>query len=238
MPTLPLRAAAYTRTGILRRFLELIAEAAPARVDNRWAAEKLDLKGGDVRAFLQSVRVLGLVDPYGTLTEAGRRSRSTAQRPQVVHEGLRAAYPELEQRWAEAGGMPRSEVEDFFKISYGLSTSTAVPAAKLYCDLKREYAAAGQAPPAPVASAPSPAEAPAAPPAAEPPPLPAARVAAATENDVRIAAAAALSSAVQLHITADWDTDRLTLALDRMERMLLMLLPAGSAPTAPGGDRR
>src|SRR5688500_3427591 len=64
MPTLSPRAAAYTRTGILRRFLDQRGESIPPRVDNGYAQERLQLKGGDVRAFLQSVRVLGLVDPY------------------------------------------------------------------------------------------------------------------------------------------------------------------------------
>src|SRR5688500_11810724 len=66
---LPARAAAYTRTGILQRFLDETAASVPARVDNDYAETRLGLKGGDVRAFLQSLRVLGLVDPYGSVTD-------------------------------------------------------------------------------------------------------------------------------------------------------------------------
>src|SRR5437879_137664 len=63
MPTLPTRAAAYTRTGILKRFLEELSHTDPGRVDNAFAESRMGLKGGDVRAFLQSLRVLGLIDP-------------------------------------------------------------------------------------------------------------------------------------------------------------------------------
>src|SRR5437773_1718606 len=73
MPTLPTRAAAYTRTGILKRFLEQLSAADPGRVDNAYAELRLGLRGGDVRAFLQSLRVLGLTDPYGQTTERARR---------------------------------------------------------------------------------------------------------------------------------------------------------------------
>ena len=36
------------------------------------------LKGGDVRAFLQSLRVFGLIDLYGQLTPRARRTREVA----------------------------------------------------------------------------------------------------------------------------------------------------------------
>ena len=76
MPTLPARAAAYTRTGIVRRFLDHLADAPPPRVDNAFAEMRLGLKGGDVRAFLQSLRVFGLIDPYGALTDRAKRTRA------------------------------------------------------------------------------------------------------------------------------------------------------------------
>lgn len=139
MPTLPARAAAYTRTGILRRFLEQLSAAPLPRVDNAYAETRLGLKGGDVRAFLQSLRVLGLTDPYGALTERARRTRSAAQRAEAMREGLEQAYPELFWRWEARGGMPRQEVEDFFKVEYGLSASSAGPAAKLFTDLMVEF---------------------------------------------------------------------------------------------------
>src|SRR5688572_6297320 len=113
MPTLPLRAAAYTRTGILNRFLDLLSESQPSRVDASYAESRLGLKGGDVRAFLQSVRVLGLIDPYGAVTERGRRTRALSQRPAALREALDEAYPELIERWHKRGGMHRKEVEDF-----------------------------------------------------------------------------------------------------------------------------
>jgi hypothetical protein len=139
MPTLPARAAAYTRTRILQKFLELLSDATPARVDNGFVEGRLGLKGGDVRAFLQSLRVLGLIDPYGGLTERARRTRAQTQRAAAMREALKEAYPELVQVWQSRGEMPREEVEDFFKLDYGLSTSTAGPAGKLFCDLMREY---------------------------------------------------------------------------------------------------
>ena len=142
MPTLPVRSAAYTRTRILQRFLDVLSDATPARVDNAFVESRLGLKGGDVRAFLQSLRVLGLIDPYGGLTERARRTRAQTQRGTAMREALKEAYPELVQLWHARGEMPREEVEDFFKLDYGLSTSTAGPAAKLFCDLMREYAAA------------------------------------------------------------------------------------------------
>lgn len=143
MPTLPVRSAAYTRTRILQRFLDVLSDATPARVDNAFVESRLGLKGGDVRAFLQSLRVLGLIDPYGGLTERARRTRAQTQRSAAMREALKEAYPELVQVWNERSEMPREEVEDFFKLDYGLSTSTAGPAAKLFCDLMREYAAQG-----------------------------------------------------------------------------------------------
>lgn len=145
MPTLPVRAAAYTRTRILQKFLELLSDATPARVDNGFVEGRLGLKGGDVRAFLQSLRVLGLIDPYGGLTERARRTRAQTQRAAAMREALKEAYPELVQVWQSRGEMPREEVEDFFKLDYGLSTSTAGPAAKLFCDLMREYGGQGPA---------------------------------------------------------------------------------------------
>lgn len=143
MPTLPVRAAAYTRTRILQKFLEVLSDATPARVDNGFVESRLGLKGGDVRAFLQSLRVLGLIDPYGGLTERARRTRAQTQRAAAMREALQEAYPELVQVWQARGEMPREEVEDFFKLDYGLSTSTAGPAAKLFCDLMREYGGQG-----------------------------------------------------------------------------------------------
>jgi hypothetical protein len=214
MPTLPTRAAAYTRTGILFRFLEDLANAVPQRVDNDYAEARLALKGGDVRAFLQSVRVLGLIDPYGAVTDAGRRSRSTAQRPVVLRAALADAYPELEARWKSRGSMPREEVEDFFKLEYGLSNSTAGPAAKLFCDLQREF---GGSNPEPVRS-----EEPARRSPVHVAPMPA--PAEAQPQDLRLAALDAVKSSLRVNINENWDPERIELVFDRMERLVQLVV--------------
>jgi hypothetical protein len=143
MPTLPARAAAYTRTGVLRKFVDLLSQADPGRVDAAYAEQRLGLKGGDVRAFLQSLRVLGLIDPYGETTDRARRMRAVSQRAAAMREALTAAYPELVEEWDSRGGMARQALEDFFKVQYGLSNSSAGPAAKLFEDLMREYGQKG-----------------------------------------------------------------------------------------------
>lgn len=225
MPTLPARAAAYTRTGILERFLDGLADSEPARVDSDYAERALRLKGGDIRAFLQSLRVLGLIDPYGQVTEAGRRTRALSQRAEVLRDALKRAYPELDQQWNARGGMPRDEVEDFFKVEYGLSTSTAGPAAKLYCDLKRHYGRlAAETLPEAVAEN-RPAAAPSLPTAEAP--LPAA---APPVQDVRLAALDAVKSALRVEINENWDPERIELVFDRMERLVRLVVGAESKP--------
>lgn len=231
MPTLPARAAAYTRTGILKRFVEQISASVPARIDNAYAESRLGLKGGDVRAFLQSLRVLGLVDPYGSVTDRARRMRAAAQRPAAMREALQEAYPELVHRWELFGGMGREEIEDFFKVEYGLSTSSAGPAAKLFSDLMREYAPAQTA--RAYASFPSQRnEAPRAAPersapadyveqAAEPETR---RPAPAPAVDVRAAALEAVRSSIKVEINAEWDERRIELVFDRMERLVDRIL--------------
>ena len=216
MPTLAARAAAYTRTGILYRFLDELWAAVPSRVDNDYAERVLGLKGGDIRAFLQSLRVLGLIDPYGQVTEAGRRSRASTQRGDVLREALSAAYPELDQQWNRQGGMPREEVEDFFKVEYGLSNSTAGPAAKLYCDLKRQF---GRGTGEPESTKPHQAARP-----ITPSPLPAAPI-----QDVRLAALDAVKSSLRVEINENWDPERIELVFDRMERLVEMVVgkPSG-----------
>lgn len=224
MPPTPARAAAYTRTGILRRFLDLLSDTLPSRVDARFAQERLGLKGGDVRAFLQSLRVLGLIDAYGALTERARRTRAVTQRREAMREALAGAYPELLERWREGPGMSRAEVEDFFKLEYGLSASTSGPAAKLFCDLMQEFhdTPAAGAPPSyrsrdeepPVASPPRP----------SPPP----RAAAERETDARVAALETIKSSLHIDINADWDPDRIELVFDRMERLVDRILRAGN----------
>lgn len=139
MPAAPTRAAAYTRTRILARFIELLTQTDPGRVDRAYVEQRLHLKGGDVRAFLQSLRVLGLTDTYGRTTDRARRVRGPSQRAAALSEGLRDAYPELVARWARQGSMARDAVEEFFRVEYGLSASTAGPASKLFTDLMRDY---------------------------------------------------------------------------------------------------
>ncbi len=234
MPTLPARAAAYTRTNVLRRFLDQIAAAPPARVDNAFAEERLGLKGGDVRAFLQSARVLGLVDPYGALTERGRRARAMSQRGACVREGLAEAYPELVRQWEARGGMSRGEVEDFFKVEYGLSASSAGPAAKLFEDLAHEYGVAPAAVAAVVPAAPV-EDAAAADRSGLPRALPEPRrelrtvSGGPTQAEVKLAALDAIKSSVRIDINADWDQDRIQLVFDRMERLVERILAADQA---------
>ncbi len=257
MPQLPERAAAYTRTGILKRFLDALSESLPSRIDSAYAESRLGLKGGDVRAFLQSIRVLGLVDPYGHLTERARRTRSVAQRPGAIREGLQEAYPDLVAQWARRGGLTREELEGEFKVHYGLSSSSAGPAAKLFSDLMRDY---GHAEPARVpgysagtteaqiaepswASASSPGGSSGMPLGPSPgglagptlaPPTPGGTshpagpsTPAGTGADVRLAALDAIKSSLRIDINAEWDEDRIQLVFDRMERLMGKILSEG-----------
>lgn len=223
MPTLPSRAAAYTRTGILKRFLDDLSESPPARVDNRYAETHLGLKGGDVRAFLQSARVLGLIDPYGSLTERGRRTRAVSLRSATIREALQDAYPELVLRWNASANMGRGEVEDFFKVDYGLSATSAGPAAKLFVDLMREAEGPdrvdatsgrrGGAVTTAASMAPLHRAAPSHPPAAAVP-----------ASDVRLAALDAIKSSIRIDINSEWDQERIGLVFDRMERLVDRIL--------------
>lgn len=210
MAILAERAAAYTRTGILRRFLELLGESLPARVDTAFAESRLGLKGGDVRAFLQSARVLGLVDPYGSPTELARRARATTQRSAAMREALALAYPELMERWQRRGGMERGEVEDFFKVDYGLSASSSGPAAKLFLDLMREFAGGTEAP------------------AALPVPFPSPASTDGPERsrsaDACLAALETVRSTLRIDIDADWDEPKIRLVFDRLEQLVDRIL--------------
>jgi hypothetical protein len=235
MPTLPLRAAAYTRTGVLNRFLDLLSESQPNRVDAQYAESRLGLKGGDVRAFLQSVRVLGLIDPYGAVTERGRRTRALAQRPPALREALDEAYPELTERWDNRGGMHRKEVEDFFKIEYGLSASSAGPAAKLFSDLMAavgDGVATDEAWDSPIqrssvqrqngsqrSDLPERSDTRT---RGRETPSPAPRTAPTT--DLRLAALETVKSSLRIDITGEWDEERIGLVFDRMERLVDRIL--------------
>lgn len=258
MPTLATRAAAYTRTGILRRFLDQLADSVPTRIDNAYAESRLGLKGGDVRAFLQSVRVLGFADPYGLPTERAKRSRAVSQRPAVLRESLQQAYPELVRRWDRQRGMTREEIEDFFKVDYGLSASSAAPAAKLFADLIHESArdggrsgsaAVGMEEFEPDTRKPEPdfevpprsderrsepvssAYVPPTAPAAEPTATPAqAPMPAGTPADARVAALDTVRSAMHIQIDAQWDVERINLVFDRMDRLMDRILTASPDP--------
>lgn len=243
MPQLAEKAAAYTRTGILKRFLDTLSESLPSRVDTAYAENRLGLKGGDVRAFLQSVRVLGLIDPYGHLTDRAKRTRSLTQRPAAIREGLAEAYPDLIAHWNSRGGMSREELEGEFKVHYGLSASSAGPAAKLFIDLMRDYGrilpsqqraqAAAElptelaAPPMPEFPA-APAGAGVLPQSAAPPPEPvrpaAPAPAAVIGADVRLAALEAIKASLRIDINAEWDEERIQLVFDRMERLMGRIL--------------
>ena len=238
MPTVPVRAAAYTRTRILRGFLELLSDTPPPRVDAAFAEHRLGLKGGDVRAFLQALRVLGLVDAQGALTERARRTRAQTLRAGEMRAALEEAYPELCLRWAAQGGMPREAVEDFFKLDYGLSTSTAGPAAKLFSDLMHEYGLpSGVREPAAGPEASRSARGWTAEPVAAglpsrraAAPLPLAETAqpsADSPRDVRVAALEAVKSSLHIDINADWDPEKITLVFDRMERLVDRILERG-----------
>jgi hypothetical protein len=243
MPRPPQRAAAYTRTGILQKFLDQLANMDPGRVDNAYAETSLGLKGGDVRAFLQSLRVLGLIELHGETTPRARRMRAASARAGEMRQALAEAYPELWEHWHRTGGMHRDAVEDFFKVHYGLSTSSAGPASKLFIDLMRAYGA--DSAPAPVRgerprstaagseSSTSTRPTPAWPPAtgAPPQPTPAASAlptpwaaSAAAPSDVRLAALDAVKSSLHIDINADWDPARIELVFDRMERLVDRIL--------------
>lgn len=137
-------------------------------------------------------------------------------------------------------------------MEYGLSTSSAGPAAKLFSDLMREYA---QAEPVrsmewqtarsaiidegfAVAGEVAPAER--APVAAVPPedaaPRGAVAPAAAPITDVRVAALEAIKSSVRIDINAEWDEERIGLVFDRMERLLRLAVEGGTDDRA--GVRR
>jgi hypothetical protein len=241
MPRPPQRAAAYTRTGILQKFLDQLGNMDPGRVDSAYAETRLGLKGGDVRAFLQSLRVLGLIELHGETTPRARRMRAASARPAEMRQALAEAYPELWEHWHRTGGMHRDAVEDFFKVQYGLSTSSAGPASKLFIDLMRAYGTdsapvpvRGERPRAPASEGPIPTRpAPAWPPAssAAPQPTPAAPAppnswapSAVAPSDVRLAALDAVKSSLHIDINADWDPARIELVFDRMERLVDRIL--------------
>src|SRR5437763_773524 len=123
------RPAAYTRTRHLLAFLEPVERSVPTRADEEHVRERRGVRGGDTRAFLQGLRVLGLVDAWGRATDRLRRLRARERRPALLREALRGAYPELAARWEAAGGLTRTEVEDHFKLEYGLGITSAAPAA-------------------------------------------------------------------------------------------------------------
>ena len=243
MPRPPQRAAAYTRTGILQRFLDQLSNMDPGRVDNVYAETRLGLKGGDVRAFLQTLRVLGLIELHGETTPRARRMRAVSARAGEIRQALAEAYPELWEHWHRAGGMHRDAVEDFFKVQYGLSTSSAGPASKLFIDLMRTYGTdpaptpvRGERPRATatgsdgaVPTRPAPAWSPASGAARQPlrtapsAPAPSGPVGAAY-SDVRLAALDAIKSSLHIDINADWDPARIELVFDRMERLVDRIL--------------
>jgi len=139
-----------------------------------------------------------------------------------IREALEDAYPELALRWTASGDMSRGEVEDFFKVEYGLSATSAGPAAKLFVDLMREAegrdrgdTASGRRGGAVATASLGPVHraAPAPPPAPAPP-----------LSDVRLAALDAIKSSLRIDINSDWDQDRIRLVFDRMERLVDRIL--------------
>jgi len=226
MPTLPAKAAAYTRTLVLKRFLEQLTASLPARVDNTYAESRLGLKGGDIRAFLQSARVLGLIDFHGGVTERARRMRATTQRAAALREALEEAYPELVHRWDLFGGMSREQIEDFFKVEYELSVSSAAPAAKLFADLMREYGG-GEGRSYDRAVEPSRETVRQRDRGHEEEPQPRAvrsQPAPAATADPRMAALEAVRSSLHIEINSEWDERRIELVFDRMERLVDRIL--------------
>lgn len=265
VPTLPTRAAAYTRTGVLQRFLAQAGDALPQRVDNEYAESRLRLKGGDVRAFLQSVRVLGLVDPYGRPTERLRQARAASQRPHLLRQALEEAYPDLVRRWERHGGMSREALTEYFKVEYGLSASSAAPAAKLFEDLMQqavratdgEQRAARVGRPGSSAATPQPGPPvvdawPAAPPDPDHPPSPFARApvraeepeagaampAASPERDPRLAALEAVRSTLHVTINEQWDEARIRLVFECMQQLVDSILAAPARRDAPVSGRQ
>ncbi|MBI3909662.1 MAG: DUF5343 domain-containing protein [Armatimonadetes bacterium] len=219
------RAAAYTRTPILQRFLDQLSQSPPARVNTEYAQERLRLKGGDIRAFLQACRVLGLIDGEGRLTERARRMRGLAERPRALREALEEAYPDLMRLWRRGENRTRPEVEDYFKLQYGLSAYTAGPAAKLFLDLiplSDLITEASESNGAQSAVESRPSSVPAAVgsgserPAGSAPP-----------EDARLAAMQAVQSAVRVNIDGQWDAERINLVFDRLEGLVRGILSGG-----------
>lgn len=212
---------AYTRSGILRRFFEILEAGVPARIDSEFAGRKLGLKGGDIRAFLQSLRVFGFTDSYGRPTPLAGRARSVAERPAVVREALQNAYPALYKEWIDGAVRDRRDVEDHFKVRTGLSASSSSAAARLFLDLAAEYATVpAEAPRKSENETDSNA------------PSPGAAVTAGAETTAgRQAAMDRVMSSLQIKIDSGWDPDSINLVFDRLERLVSKVLTA--APGAP-----
>jgi hypothetical protein len=131
-------------------------------------------------------------------------------------------------------------VEDFFKMEYGLSTSSAGPAAKLFVDLMREFGGARPAKPAEATAGAGHASVRTSSPAAETPrsPEPPALAAVpgpAPSHDVRMAALEAIKGSLKIDINADWDEDRIRLVFDRMERLMRVIV--GGSSEGPGSSQ-
>jgi hypothetical protein len=227
------RPAAYTRTRHLVRFLDQVASVLPAQVEGAWVERRLGLSGGDVRAFLQSLRVLGLIDAFGRPTDRLRQARARDRRVGALREGLCGAYPDLVTRWEAVGGLSREDVEDHFKVVHGLGATSAEPAAKLFLDLwtrvgqsgvtgvvgdsgQRERLEIVEAASKGGEVRPSPSvDADAAPPGAALNPV---RPAIGTSRPETIARL--LAGLVHIEIGRDWDADRINLVFDRLELLI------------------
>jgi hypothetical protein len=235
MATRMQRSAAYTRTRVFQDFLTQISRTMPERFDNGFAEGPLGLKGGDIRAFLQTLRVFGLMDGIGRATERARRLRSELQRPVAIREALTEAYPELAAEWEAAAGLPKSVVEDHFKLHYSLSASTAGPAAKLFIDLAQQYPAAAERRGSPISGSANrvvpptdPAQTVVSPKTvevgatAERPvgTLKGASAGLPLSDDPRSRALAALGAVVQIRIDSSWSSEQMAMAFDRIDRLV------------------
>jgi hypothetical protein len=225
--TMPRRAserpAAYTRTRHLDRFLDQVATTLPPVVDIDFVKRKLELSGGDVRAFLQSLRVLGLIDALGRPTERLRQARGRERRAHALREGLREAYPELDARRDAEGPLSREQVEDHFKVVYGLGATSAAPAAKLFLDLwVRAGGGAGGASVVEAASKGGEVRGGRSPAAERGLPREAGdrQKLEATDLGKGTDIARLLAGLVHVEIGRDWDAERINLVFDRLERLI------------------
>ena len=226
MPRVPDRPVPYTRTSIIHRYLDRIAESLPDRVDARFAAEQLGLRGGDIRAFLQSARVFGFIDASGALSDLSHRTRSPRQRRAAMQEAIANAFPDLLPLLRGRQRPTREVIEGEIRQAHQLSSSSASAAAKLLQDLVREFGVPegeSEADPAGPSTASR---------AVEPAPRPV------STPEVQLEALSTIRSVMDAAALAQIESPRLEIILDRLERMVDRVLSSGQpSPGRPSSGQ-